>query len=325
MSRAGTFNRLAACFAALLCTSASTVLAQTYPAKPIRLLLPFAGGTDAVGRLISLKLSPALGQQVVPDPRLGAGGNIAHDAVAKAAPDGYTLLMAAPPVVINPLLNPKAGFDPLRDFAAVALLGSIPNVLVVHPSVPAKSLRELIQIAKNKPGKLTYGSGGVGSVNQLAAELLKTLTKTNILHVPYKSATVALVGAMSGEVDIVIVASSSVVPYVKDNRIRPLAILDTKRVGSLPQVPTTAEAGLPQLVAVNWYMLLAPAATPRAIVERLNVESVKAMALADTRERLAAMGGEPATGTSEQAAEFLRAEYERWGRVIREAGIKAEQ
>jgi len=315
--------------AAALCAAAFTfgaapLFAQNYPAKPIRLLLPFAGGTDVVGRLIALKLSPALGQQVVPDPRLGAGGNIAHDAVAKAAPDGYTLLMAAPPVVINPNLNPKSGFDPVRDFTAVALLGSIPNVLVVHPSVPAKTLRELLQIAKSQPGKLTYGSGGVGSVNQLAAELMKSLTKTNILHVPYKSATVGLVGAMSGEVDIVIVASSSVVPYAKENRVRPLAVLDVKRVASLPQVPTTAEAGLPQLVAVNWYMLLAPAATPRAIVERLNAESVKAMSHADTRERLAAMGGEPATATPEQAAEFLRSEYERWGRVIRDGGIKAD-
>ena len=311
------------CAAALACVAAPA-LAQNYPAKPIRLVLPFAGGTDVVGRLIALKLSPALGQQVVPDPRLGAGGNIAHDAVAKAAPDGYTLLMAAPPVVINPNLNPKSGFDPLRDFAAVAVLGSIPNVLVVHPSVPAKTLRELLQIAKSKPGKLTYGSGGVGSVNQLAAELMKSLTRTNILHVPYKSATVGLVGAMSGEVDIVIVASSSVVPYAKENRVRPLAVLDVKRVASLPQVPTTAEAGLPQLVAVNWYMLLAPAATPRNIIERLNAESVKAMALADTRERLAAMGGEPASATPEQATEFLRNEYERWGRVIRDGGIKGE-
>ena len=304
--------------------AASPAIAQNYPAKPIRLLLPFAGGTDVVGRLIALKLSPALGQQVVPDPRLGAGGNIAHDAVAKAAPDGYTLLMAAPPVVINPNLNPKSGFDPVRDFAAVAVLGSIPNVLVVHPSVPAKTLGDLINIARSQPGKLTYGSGGVGSVNQLAAELMKTLTKTSILHVPYKSATIGLVGAMSGEVDIVIVASSSVVPYIKENRIRPLAILDAKRVASLPQVPTSAESGLPQLVAVNWYMVLAPAATPRAIIERLNAESVKAMAQADTRERLAAMGGEPASATPEQATEFLKNEYERWGRVIRDGGIKAD-
>ena len=298
--------------------------AQNYPAKTIRLLLPFAGGTDVVGRLIALKLSPALGQQVVPDPRLGAGGNIAHEAAARAAPDGYTLLMAAPPVLINPLLNPKVAFDPLRDFAPIALVGSIPNMLVVHPSVPAKSLAELTQLARSRPGKLTYGSGGVGSVNQLAAELMKSLTKTNIVHVPYKSATIALVGAMSGEVDVVIVAVSSVVPYAKEGRMRALAVLDAKRVGSLPEVPTTAEAGLPQLVAVNWYMLLAPAATPRAIIERLNAETVKATLAPDTRERLAAMGGEPAAGTPEQTAEFLRKEYERWGKVIRDGGIKSE-
>ena len=298
--------------------------AQNYPAKTIRLLLPFAGGTDVVGRLIALKLSPTLGQQVVPDPRLGAGGNIAHEAAARAAPDGYTLLMAAPPVLINPLLNPKVAFDPLRDFAPIALVGSIPNMLVVHPSVPAKSLAELTQLARSRPGKLTYGSGGVGSVNQLAAELMKSLTKTNIVHVPYKSATIALVGAMSGEVDVVIVAVSSVVPYAKEGRMRALAVLDAKRVGSLPEVPTTAEAGLPQLVAVNWYMLLAPAATPRAIIERLNAETVKATLAPDTRERLAAMGGEPAAGTPEQTAEFLRKEYERWGKVIRDGGIKSE-
>ena len=305
--------------------AASPAIAQNYPAKPIRLLLPFAGGTDVVGRLIALKLSPALGQQVVPDPRLGAGGNIAHDAVAKAAPDGYTLLMAAPPVVINPNLNPKSGFDPVRDFAAVAVLGSIPNVLVVHPSVPAKTLGDLINIARSQPGKLTYGSGGVGSVNQLAAELMKTLTKTSILHVPYKSATIGLVGAMSGEVDIVIgTMSAASASYVNDGKMRGLAVLDGKRVKTIPQVPTSAEAGLPQLLAINWYVLMAPAGTPRDIIDRLNAEVSKVMQLPETRERLLAVGGEPATGTPEQAAEFLRTEFARWSRVIKDAGIKAE-
>ncbi len=321
--RAGAALLSTALFAALV-TALPPALAQSYPLKPIRILLPFAGGTDVVGRLLALKLSPAIGQQVVPDPRLGAGGNIAHEAAAKSPPDGYTLLMAAPPVVINPHLNPKLGFDPLRDFAPIALLATIPNVLVVHPSVPAKSLRELVQLARSHPGKLSYGSGGVGSANHLAAELLKSLTKTNILHVPYKSATIGLVGAMSGEVDIVIVAASSVVSYVKDGRMRPLAVLDTRRVGSMPQVPTSAEAGMPQLVAVNWYVLLAPAGTPREIIERLNAESVKAMATPETRERLAAMGGEPASSTPGQTAEFLRAEYARWGKLIKDAGIRAE-
>src|SRR6266702_3368581 len=236
---------------AALALSGSPAFAQTYPARPIRLLLPFAGGTDAVARVWAAKLSPALGAQILPEQHLGAGGNIAHEAVARAAPDGYTLLMGAPPLVINPLLNPRAGFDPLRDFAPIALLTAMPNVLVVHPKVAAKTLDELVQLARSDPGKLTYGSGGVGSVPHPAA-------------------------------------------------------------------------GLPKLVVVNWYALLAPAGTPRAIVERLNAESVKAMNAPDTRERLAGLGGEPLSATPEQTAALLKAEYEQWGKVIREAGIKAE-
>ena len=297
--------------------------AQSYPTKPIRVLLPFAGGTDAVARLLALKLAPALGQQVLPEQRLGAGGNIAHRAAAEAAPDGYTLLMAAPPLVINPHLNPKAGFDPLRDFAAIALLTAIPNVLVVHPKVEAKNLAGLIELARAAPGKLTYGSGGVGSANHLAAELLKSMTRIDLMHVPYKSATTALTGLLAGEVNVVIVAASSAASYVKDGRLRSLAVLDAKRSSAMPEVPTSAEAGTP-LVAVNWYVLLAPAATPRAIVERLNVESVKAMNSADIRERLAGLGGEPLSGAPEDAVVFLRREYDQWGKVIREAGIRAE-
>lgn len=316
--------------ASLLCAfgfavmAAAPAAAQSYPAKPIRIILPFAGGTDVVARLLAGKLAPVLGQQILPEQRLGAGGNIAHEAVAKAAPDGYTLLMAAPPLVINPHLNPRAGFDALRDFTPIALLATIPNVLVVHPTVPAKSLRELLQLARSRPGKLTYGSGGVGSSNHLAAELLKSVTGTQILHVPYKSATIALGNALGGEVDIVIVAASSTAAYVQQGKMRALAVLDHKRLSAMPQVPTASEAGAAQVVAVNWYILLAPAAAPRAVIERLNAESVKAMALPDMRERLAAMGGEPAAGTPEQTAEFLRAEHARWGKVIRDAGIRPE-
>src|SRR5262245_47060772 len=309
-------------FAGLLLV-ASLAAAQGYPSRPIHLLLPFAGGTDAVARLLALKLSPALGQQVLPEQKLGAGGNIAHRALAEAAPDGYTLLMAAPPVVINPHLNANAGFDPLRDFVAVAHLTAIANVLVVHPRVPAKTLRELIGLARASPGKLSYGSGGVGSANHLAMELLKSTTKVDILHVPYKSATLALTGLLAGEVDVVVVAASSVAAYVKDGRLRALATLDSKRSSALPEVPTAAEAGTP-LVAVNWYVLLAPRGTPRDIVQRLNSESLRAMNAPDLRERLASLGGEPAGGSPEAAAAFLKKEYEQWGRVILDAGIKAE-
>jgi tripartite-type tricarboxylate transporter receptor subunit TctC len=296
-----------------------------YPAKPIRVLMPFStGGTDLVTRWLAQHLAPVIGQQIVPDARTGAGGNIAFEAAARAAPDGYTLLMAPPPLVLNPILNPKTSYDPMKDLVPISMIGAIPSVLVVHPSVPARTLKELVQVARTNPGKLAYASGGVGSTPHLAGELFKSLTKTKVLHVPYKGAALGLVSAMSGEVDMVVSVTSAVAPFVKDNRMRALAILDAKRVSAMPQVPTSAEAGMPQLLAVNWYILLAPAGTPRAIIDRLNVESVKIMQSAETRERFATLGAEPATGTPEQTASFLRAEYERWSKVIREAGIKAE-
>ena len=299
-------------------------LAQNYPSKPIRLILPFAGGTETVGRLVAGKLSPALGQQVVPEPRLGATGNIGYVAAAKSPADGYTLLIGAVPLLTNPHLNPKSGFDPIRDFAPVALLATIPNVVIVHPSVPAKNMRELITIARSKPGKIAYGSGGFGSANHLAAELMQSFSKVRFTHVPYKSATLGIAGALSGDVDMVIVVISSAVPFVQSGRMRALAILDNKRNTSIPDVQTSKEAGIPGLIAINWYTIMTPAGTPRAIIDRLNTESVKAMSAPDMRERFAAMGGDIATGTPEQTGEFLRAENERWGKVIREANIKAE-
>lgn len=303
----------------------SVAQAQTYPVKPIRIILPFAtGGTDFVTRWLSLKLSPALGQQIVPEPRTGAGGNIAHEAVARAAPDGYTLLMAAPPLTINPALNPGLSYDPFRDLTPIALLATIPNVMVVHPSVPATSVKELVALARKHPGKLAYASGGVGSAPHLASELFRSLTGIRLVHVPYKGAAIGLIGAMSGEVDMVVSVAPAVVPYVRDRRMRALAVLDTKRVASLPEVPTTTEAGIPELIAVNWYILLAPAGTPRPIIERLNAESIKVMQQADTRERFAAMGAEPTSSTPEQALEFLRADYARWSRLIKQSGIRAE-
>jgi tripartite-type tricarboxylate transporter receptor subunit TctC len=222
------------------------------------------------------------------------------------------------------LLNPKVGFDPVRDFTPVAVVAAIPSVLVVHPLVPAKSIKELVALARRNPDKLSYGSGGVGSTPHLASELLKSLAGIRMLHVPYKSATIALTGAMAGEVDVVVVASSSAAPYVKNGRLRALAVLDGKRVGSMPEVPTAAEAGYPQLLAVNWYAVLAPRDTPVAIVERLNAESVKAMNAPETRERLAGIGGEPMSTTPAQAAAFIRDEMTRWAGVIRSAGIKAD-
>ena len=312
----------------LLCVaqalSAVPAMAQSYPSKPVRIVLPYLGGTDFVGRWVAAGLSPGMGQQVFVDPRPGAGGNIGHEAVAKAPPDGYTLMMASTPFVLNPIMNSKAGYDIARDFTPIAHLASLPNVLAVHPSVPARSVRELIQLARAHPGKLAYGSGTTGSTSHLAGELLKSLGKIQILLVPYKGASFALVGAMSGEVDVVIPAASAVAGYVKANRMRVLAVLDTKRLASMPDVPTSAEAGMPQLLIVNWYVLAAPAGLPAAIVDRLNAEVGKVMQSPETRKHFAGIGGEPLSSTPGQAAAFLRSETERWTKVIRDAGIKRE-
>lgn len=317
-----------ALFGVLLCAipalTPAPAACQTYPAKPVRIILPYLGGTDFVGRWLAAKMSPGLGQQVIIDPRPGAGGNLGHEATAKAAADGYTLMLASTPFVLNPILNSRVSYDTARDFVPVALVATLPNMLAVHPSVPARNVRELVQLARANPGKLAYGSGTAGSTSHLAGELLKSLAKIDILLVPYKGATFALVGAMSGEVDVVIPAASAVESYVKAKRMRALAVLDTRRLHSMPEVPTSAEAGMPRLLIVNWYVLTAPAGTPRAIIERLNAEAAKVMQMPETRTYFVGIGGDPVVTSPEQAAAFLRAEHDRWARLIREAGIKAE-
>jgi tripartite-type tricarboxylate transporter receptor subunit TctC len=319
---------LRACIGASVAMAAAATLspvhAQDYPTRPIRLVVSFAGGTDVVARLVAQGLSGLLGQPVVIDQRLGAGGNIAHEAAARSAPDGYTLLMSGSPLVLNPLLNPRVRYDPVKDFIPVAMVASIPRVLVVHPSVPARSLKELVALARRHPGKLNYGSGGVGSTPHLATELLQSLAGMKMLHVPYKSATIALAGAMAGEVDVVVVSSASAAAYVKDGRLRALAVLDRNRLAYMPEVPTAAELGHPQLMAEGWYALLAPRDTPVAIVERLNSAAVRAMGSPETRERLAGIGGEPMSTTAPQAAAYIRDDMARWAGVIRAAGIKAD-
>jgi tripartite-type tricarboxylate transporter receptor subunit TctC len=298
--------------------------AQNYPVKPVRIITGFTGGSELTARMVAQQLTPALGQQVLVDVRLGAAGNIGFEAAARAAPDGYTLLMGAVPLLTNQFMYPKVSYDPMRDFVPIAMISTIPNGLVIHPSVPAKSLRELVQLARAHPGKINYGSGGVGSANHLAVELLQGTSKARFTHVPYKSAGFGLVGAMTGDVDMVVIVVASAAPYVKDGRMRGLAVFDTKRSASMPEVPTSVEAGFPQIQAVNWYGLLAPAGTPRPIIERLHAESVKVMAEPKTREMLRAQGGEPDSRPPGEFAEFMRAEQARWGRVIREAKIKAE-
>ena len=311
---------------AFLCSQATAQPVQpAYPAKTVRIVIPFGtGGTNLMARWLAPKFTEAFGQTFVVDPRLGAGGNIGNELVAKSPPDGYTLLIAPPGLVFSPFLYKKTGYDPIRDFTSIALLGSVPNVMAVHPSVPAQSLQQVIELAKKQPKRLSYGSGGIGSTNHLAMEALKSLTKTDIVHVPYKGATVALVDLISGQVDIVVVAVVSVSQYIQQGKLRGIATLSPKRSPALPNLMTTAEAGQPQFVMENWYGLHGPAGMPRDIVERLNAEAIKAIRMPDTRERLGSQGFDLFPSSPQELAALMKSEYARFGKIVRDAGITPE-
>jgi tripartite-type tricarboxylate transporter receptor subunit TctC len=301
--------------------------AQTYPSKPIRIVAPFAPGStiDIIGRIIAPNLSGALGQPVLIDNRPGAGGAVGMDAVAKAAPDGHTLVIGAlGPLAMNPALYPKTPFDPIRDFAAVSLLATGPVVVAVHPSVPARTVKELIELAKKQPGQLNFGSPGVGSSPHLTGELLKMLTGTDIVHVPYKGNAEALTDLVSGRLSIVFTGVPPVVPLAKAGRVRLLATTGMQRLVQLPDVPTIAEAGFAGAQVSIWYGVVAPAGTPRDVIVRINREIVKVMQTPDVREKFAQQGIEPETSTPERFAQLIRDEYARWSKVIRTTGIRLE-
>lgn len=308
------------------CLSAPFVLAQAYPSKTIRMILPFppGGPTDIVGRLVAQKLSEQVGQSVVADSRPGASGNLGLELASKSPPDGYTIVLSSPVISLSPLLYSKLNYDPNKDLAPIALVGAVRNVLVVHPSVPAKGLKELIQLARQNPGKLNYGSGGIGTTTHLAPELLKSLEKLDIVHVPYKGSGLALIALAGGQVDMLVVAAPAAVGQIQAGRVRPLAVLSPDRLSSLPQVPTTKEQGFENFEISVWYGMLAPAATPREIINRLNAEINKAMTAPDMKSKLAANGVDPLTGTPEQFGNFIRSEAARFAKVIKEAGIKAD-
>lgn len=315
-------------FLALLCTGA---LAQTagpgaapaYPVKPIRLVVPFPAGasSDVVGRMLGQKISERLGEQVVADNRAGAGGNLGIGIVAKSAPDGYTIVLATASIAVSPSLYSNLGYDPVRDLAPVARLTSIPNIMIVHPSVPAKTLRQFINLARASPGKLNFGSGGAGTTNHLANELLKHLEKISIVHVPYKGVTQAMTAMMGGEVDEVVMPVTTAIQQIRAGKVRALAVLTELRIATLPDVPTAKEAGVNGFTMPVWYGMFAPAATPRDIVSRLNLELVRALEAPDIRERLAAQGVDPWPGTPEQLGELLRADITRYGTIVRSAGL----
>ena len=309
-----------------LVASVPAIAQQSYPSKPIRLILPFPPGapSDLVGRTIGQKLGEQMGQSFIPDNRAGAGGTVGLAFVAKAPPDGYTVLLASPAIALTPLLYSNLSYDVSKDFTPLARLASIENVMLVHPSVPVKSLKEFIALARSQPGKLNYGSGGPGTTNHLANELLKSLEKINIVHVPYKGATVATTALMGGEVDEVIVSVASVLPLIKAGRVRPIAVLSEKRVATLPTVPTSTEAGFPNFRMSIWYGLFGPGGMPRELVARLHGEIVKAFDDPRLRSQMAGAGMDPWLGGPEEMGKLLKSEMARYAKVIEAAGIKKD-
>jgi tripartite-type tricarboxylate transporter receptor subunit TctC len=304
----------------------ASLLAQAYPAKPIRMILPFppGGPTDITGRAIAQKLSEQFGQSVVPENRPGAAGNIGLELASKSAPDGYTIVLTAPPIAISPSLYKKLNYNAQKDLAPISLVAAIENIIVAHNSVPAKNLKELIRLAQRNPGKMTFSSSGAGSTNHLASELLKGRYKLDIVHVPFKGSSPALVALMSGEVDFGTMAVPGAIPIVKANRVRALAVLSKERVPALPDVPTAKEAGVDDCVVSIWYGILAPAGTPRPIIDRLNAEIHKGLASPDLKQRLAASGVDPLTSTPDEFASHIRNETVRYAKIIKEANIQAQ-
>lgn len=312
--------------ACALVVSPVVALAQAYPAKPIRMILPFppGGPTDITGRAIAQKLAEQLGQAVVPENRPGAAGNLGLEMASKSPPDGHTIVLAAPPIAISPSLYKKLNYDAQKDLAPISLVAGIENIMVVHNSVPAKTLKEFIALARRHPGQLNFSSSGAGSTNHLASELLKGRYKLNMVHVPFKGSSPALVALMSGEVDFGTMAVPGAIPIVRANRVRALAVLSKERVPALPEVPTAKEAGVDDFVVSIWYGILAPAGTPRDVISRLNTEIHKALASADLKQRLAASGVDPLTSTPEEFASHIRSETVRYAKIIKDANIPAQ-
>jgi tripartite-type tricarboxylate transporter receptor subunit TctC len=301
-------------------------LAQdAYPSRPVRFILPFppGGSTDILGRLIAERLAAGLGQPVVVENRGGAGGNVGAEAAARAAPDGYTLVLVAPSLAISPSLYAKLNYDPVKDFAPISLVATVPNLMVTHPSVPAQTLQEFIAIARAKPGTMNFGSGGNGTSNHLAGELFNILTGAKLVHIPYKGVNLAMQDVLSGQIHLVVIGIPAAAPHIKAGRLRALALIAPQRVPALPEVPTVAEAGLADFEVTTWYGVLAPAGTPPAIIARVNSELAKIMHAPEVEARLAGMATTPRTSTPEEFAAYIKQEMAKWGDVIRKAKLKA--
>lgn len=298
---------------------------QSFPSKPVRLILPFPTGSGfVIGQVLTDGLRDTFKHGVVAEPRPGAGGSIALDLVAKAPPDGHTLLVASPILTISPIVRPSLKLDAMRDFLPITLVGNIANLMVVHPVVPARNIKEFVKEARAHGGKLTYGSSGPGSTNHLVTELFKILAKVQITQVPYKSATFAVLDLVRGDVDMVIGAKTSVAQFIPTNRLRVIATLGTKREPDLPDVPTAIEQGMPELVAVNYYGILAPAGTPAEIVETLHREITRVSRTEAARRAYAKAELDLVLNTPAEFAQFIKQDGAKWRRVVREANIKLE-
>ena len=314
---------------ALLAASGLPVLAAEpathYPTRPVRFILGFppGGASDAVARLLAQPLQGRLGQQVIIDNRPGAGGNIAGEIAARSAPDGHTWFLGNNAILAtNQALFSKMPFDSTRDFATVVLVATQPSVLVVHPSLPVKSVRELIALAKARPGELNYASTGTGTAGHLVGELFKGLAQVSYVHIPYKGGGPAVIDLVSGQVQFMFATAASVMQHVRSGRLRALAVTSGQRSPSLPELPTVAETGLRGFEAITWHGVVVPSATPVPIIDRINAEFNAVLGLPETRERLSAQGVEPRGGTPAEFASFLRSEIPKWTKVVRDSGAK---
>ena len=306
-------------FCALL---ASVAAAQDYPVKPIRVIV--GPGPDVLARIVGQKLTDAWGQQVVVDQRPGAGGIIAAESVAKSAPDGYTLLLSTGTYTTIPSLYAKVPYDFAKDLQPVTLLATLPFLLVAHPSLPAKSVQELVQLARARPGQLNYASSGNGTTAHLAGEMLKSMAKINIVHVPYKGTVPGVIDLVAGQVHVMFAIIQSSLPYVQAGRLRALGVSASRRSSSAPQVPTIAESGVPGYEFISWNGIHAPAATSKAVTGKLNAELLKVIAAPDVKERMSGLGMEVAGGTPEEFGALVKSDIAKWAKVIREAGIKMQ-
>ena len=303
-----------------------TVAAQDYPNRPVRVIAPFAPGgqIDTVARIVTAKLSSGLGKQFIVDNRPGAGGNIGTDLAARANPDGYTLIMVSPSFAINPSLSPHTPYDPRRHFQPVYLVASAPNVLLVHPSLPVKSVKELIGFARARPGQIPYASSGIGTPPHLAGELFSSVAKLQLVHIPYKGGGPATADLIAGQVSMLFLGMAPSLPLIRAGRVRAIATTGSERATGLPEVATITESGFPKFDIVNWIGLLTPAGTPRAVIDSLHAELSRSLASGDGKDQLARLGLDPAVLKPEEFGRFIEAEIVRWAEVVKSANATAK-